>query len=52
VVDANGSRLVPAGIADLWIGGGQPGGAKPAAGAAARISVSGRQVLKPMVHAD
>jgi beta-glucosidase len=52
VVDANGSRVVPAGIADLWIGGGQPGGAKPAAGAAARISVSGRQVLKPMVHAD
>jgi beta-glucosidase len=47
IVDARGVRLVPPGVVDLWIGGGQPGGAKPAAGAAARIVVSGREVLKP-----
>lgn len=47
IVDASGTRIVPPGAADIWIGGGQPGGAKPSAGAAARVRVSGRQVLKP-----
>lgn len=47
IVDARGTRIVPPGAADIWIGGGQPGGAKPSAGAAARVTVSGQQVLKP-----
>ncbi|MGH8853679.1 MAG: glycoside hydrolase family 3 C-terminal domain-containing protein, partial [Telluria sp.] len=47
VVDAKGKRVVPAGIAQLWIGGGQPGGARAAAGAAARVTVSGQLALKP-----
>jgi beta-glucosidase len=47
IVDANGTRVVPAGTADLWVGGGQPGGARPSAGAAAKVTVSGQQVLKP-----
>lgn len=46
VVDAEGRRMLPAGTVDLWIGGGQPGGPKPAAGAAAKLTVSGQQVLK------
>lgn len=47
IVDAKGTRLVPAGTAQLWVGGGQPGGVKPSAGAAATVTVSGQQVLKP-----
>jgi beta-glucosidase len=46
IVDAKGTRVVPAGTAELWIGGGQPGGAKASAGVAARVTVSGQQVLK------
>jgi beta-glucosidase len=46
IVDAKGARVVPPGTVDLWIGGGQPGGAKPSAGAAAQIVVSGQAVLK------
>jgi beta-glucosidase len=45
VVDASGRRVVPPGIVDLWIGGGQPGGARPAAGAAVQVSVSGQAIL-------
>ena len=45
IVDATGKRVVPPGTVDLWIGGGQPGGARPAAGAAAHLSVSGQQIL-------
>lgn len=48
VVDAGGVRLVEAGAAQLWIGGGQPvvrpGLTKPA-GVAARLDVVGRKVL-------
>lgn len=47
IVDAKGQRIVPAGIANIWVGGGQPGGARPAAGSAATIKVSGQQILKP-----
>jgi beta-glucosidase len=47
VVDAKGTRVVPAGTAALWVGGGQPGGARPAAGAAVTLTVEGQQVLKP-----
>ncbi|SFC90452.1 glycoside hydrolase family 3 C-terminal domain-containing protein [Massilia yuzhufengensis] len=46
VVDAKGTRVVPAGTATLWIGGGQPGGVKQAAGVSAKIAVSGTKVLK------
>jgi beta-glucosidase len=46
VVDAKGTRVVPAGTAALWVGGGQPGGARPAAGAAVTLTVQGQQVLK------
>jgi beta-glucosidase len=46
IVDAKGARVVLPGPVDLWIGGGQPGGAKPAAGTPARVVVSGREVLK------
>jgi beta-glucosidase len=45
VVDADGKRQVPSGIVDLWIGGGQPGGTRPVAGAALQLIVSGRQTL-------
>lgn len=45
IVDDKGTRVLPAGTVDLWVGGGQPGGAKPAAGAAAKITVSGQEVL-------
>jgi len=45
VVDAKGQRHVPAGVADIWIGGGQPGGVKPAAGSAAKVTVNGSKVL-------
>ncbi len=47
IVDAKGNRIVPAGSAELWIGGGQPGRVKPAAGSAATIKVSGQRLLKP-----
>jgi beta-glucosidase len=47
IVDAKGTRIVPAGAAEIWIGGGQPGGPKASSGAAARVNVSGQQVLKP-----
>lgn len=46
IVDAKGTRVLPAGTVDLWIGGGQPGGNRAAAGAAAKILVSGQEVLK------
>jgi beta-glucosidase len=46
IVDAKGARVVLPGTVDLWIGGGQPGGARPAAGAAGRVVVSGQKVLK------
>jgi beta-glucosidase len=46
IVDAKGTRVVPPGTVELWVGGGQPGGAKPSAGAAAQLTVSGQQVLK------
>jgi beta-glucosidase len=45
IVDAAGRRVVPPGTVDLWIGGGQPGGARPAAGARARIAVRGQKVM-------
>jgi beta-glucosidase len=38
--------VVPAGTAALWVGGGQPGGARPAAGAAVTLTVQGQEVLK------
>jgi beta-glucosidase len=47
IVDAEGTRIVPAGAAEIWIGGGQPGGAKASSGAAARVTINGQQVLKP-----
>jgi len=47
IVDAKGTRIVPAGSAQLWVGGGQPGGVKPAAGVGATVKVSGQKVLKP-----
>jgi beta-glucosidase len=47
IVDAEGRRVVPSGTADLWIGGGQPGGPRPSSGAAARITINGERVLKP-----
>ncbi len=47
IVDAKGTRIVPAGTAEMWIGGGQPGGARPVSGASASIKVNGQQVLKP-----
>jgi beta-glucosidase len=46
IVDAKGARVVPAGTAALWVGGGQPGGARPAAGAAVTLTVQGQEVLK------
>jgi beta-glucosidase len=45
IVDAAGKRVVPPGTVDLWIGGGQPGGARPAAGAGVQVAVSGQQSL-------
>ncbi|PQP02066.1 glucan 1,4-alpha-glucosidase [Massilia phosphatilytica] len=45
IVDAAGRRMVQPGTVDLWIGGGQPGGARPAAGVGVRIVVSGRQAV-------
>ena len=45
VVDAAGQRAVPPGVVDVWVGGGQPGGARPAAGVGIRVAVSGRQTL-------
>jgi beta-glucosidase len=45
IVDAAGRRVVPPGAVDLWIGGGQPGGARPAAGAGVRVVVSGQQAV-------
>jgi beta-glucosidase len=47
VVDAAGRRVVLPGIVDLWIGGGQPGGARPAAGAGVQVAVSGRHAVAP-----
>jgi beta-glucosidase len=34
--------VVAPGNVDLWLGGGQPGGAHPAAGAALRVTVGGK----------
>jgi beta-glucosidase len=45
VVDATGRRVVPPGTVDLWVGGGQPGGTRPAAGAAVQVAVSGEHTL-------
>jgi len=45
VVDAKGVRVVAPGPVEVWIGGGQPGGPKPAAGGAAQLTVSGQAVL-------
>jgi beta-glucosidase len=45
IVDAAGLRVVPPGPVELWIGGGQPGGVKPAAGAGVQLSVSGQRTL-------
>jgi beta-glucosidase len=45
IVDAAGRRVVPPGAVELWVGGGQPGGARPAAGAGVQLSVSGQQTL-------
>lgn len=45
VVDAKGTRMVPAGTAELWVGGGQPGSGRPAAGAAVKLAVRGQKVL-------
>jgi beta-glucosidase len=45
IVDAAGKRVVPPGVVDLWVGGGQPGGARPAGGVGVRVAVSGRQTL-------
>ncbi|TFW32651.1 glycoside hydrolase family 3 C-terminal domain-containing protein [Massilia horti] len=47
IIDAKGTRVVPSGAVDLWIGGGQPAGTKPAAGAAVRVNIKGQAVLKP-----
>ena len=47
IVDARGTRLVPVGTAQLWVGGGQPGGVRPASGVAATVKVLGQKVLKP-----
>jgi beta-glucosidase len=45
IVDAGGKRSVPPGAVDLWIGGGQPGGAKAAPGAGTTLTVTGQQAL-------
>jgi beta-glucosidase len=47
IIDAAGRRVVLPGIVDLWIGGGQPGGARPAAGAGVQVAVSGRHAVAP-----
>ena len=47
-VDAEGRRSIEAGVADLWIGGGQPVsrvGLTRASGVMARVTVTGRKVL-------
>ncbi|MCU6501318.1 glycoside hydrolase family 3 C-terminal domain-containing protein [Rugamonas sp. A1-17] len=47
-VDTAGQRVVEAGPADLWIGGGQPAGAtvtRPASGVALRVRVQGTRML-------
>jgi beta-glucosidase len=49
-VDAAGQRNVEPGPADVWIGGGQPGGpggAGQAAGIGVRLTVNGRRSLPP-----
>jgi beta-glucosidase len=50
IVDANGNRVVDAGVADIWIGGGQPGqraGLPQAAGVSARVDITGQKAIQP-----
>ena len=49
-VDANGNRIVQAGPATIWVGGGQPAGptvTRPSSGVKLQVTVKGRRSVPP-----